>query len=127
MPKPRARNPSTPAPPHRWTEDDARQALAALDRSGLDLRAFARREGLDAQRLTRWRRRLAAAPVTFEEVVAVVRSAPVSPLVDAAAAYVERERFEVVLRSGRVVRVAESFDASALRRLLAVVDEAGPC
>jgi len=34
---------------------------------------------------------------------------------------VGRERFEVVLPSGRVVRVPESFDADALRRLLAVV------
>ena len=43
------------------------------------------------------------------------------------AAGVARERFEIVLPSGRVVRVPESFDASALRRLLVVVDEARAC
>jgi hypothetical protein len=40
----------------RWTESQAREALAALDASGLSAFAFARREGLDTQRLYRWRR-----------------------------------------------------------------------
>ena len=57
----------------------------------------------------------------FEEVipgeVIVADTAPPAP----------RERFEVVLLSGRVVRVPESFDAGALRRLLAVVDEVRAC
>jgi hypothetical protein len=34
----------------------------------------------------------------------------------------QRERFEIVLRSGRVVRVPEPFDTNALLRLLAIVD-----
>ena len=36
-------------------------------------------------------------------------------------------RFEIVLASGRIVRVPESFDAGALRRLLAVVEEGRAC
>jgi hypothetical protein len=40
---------------------------------------------------------------------------------------VERERFEIVLPSGCVVRVPESFDASALRRLLSVMAEVRAC
>jgi hypothetical protein len=44
-----------------------------------------------------------------------------------AVASVERERFEIVLPSGRVVRVPESFDAGTLRRLLDVVDEVRSC
>ena len=35
--------------------------------------------------------------------------------------------FEIVLASGRIVRVPESFDAGALRRLLAVVEEGRAC
>ena len=44
-----------------------------------------------------------------------------------AVAGVERERFEVVLPSGRIVRVPESFDAGALRRLLDEVDGVRAC
>ena len=96
-----------------------------MDRSGLGLSAFAVREGLDPQRLTRWRRQLASvAPPTFEEVMPVVTAATVD---GDAVARVERARFEIVLPSGRVVRVPESFDAIALRRLLDVVDEVRPC
>ena len=74
-------------------------------------------------RLSRWRRRLEdvarSATPTFEEV-------PASHLVDVNRVDL-REQFEIVLRSGRVVRVNESFDAEALRRLLSVVDEGQPC
>ena len=43
----------------RWTESEARAALSALDASSLSVIAFAQREGLDAQRLYSWRRKLA--------------------------------------------------------------------
>ena len=101
--------------------------LAAWDRSGLGLGAFARREGLDPQRLTRWRRQLASSPVAtaFEEVLPVRREAALV-LREETAARAEG-RFEIVLGSGRVVRVPASFDASALRLLLGVVDEVRAC
>jgi len=35
--------------------------------------------------------------------------------------------FDVVLKSGRVVRVSAGFDAASLRRLLAVLEEERPC
>jgi hypothetical protein len=109
----------------RWTAEEAGQALVAWEDSGLELTAFAIGAGLDPQRLTRWRRRLATTgSPTFEEVLPCVALAAVER--DALHG-VERERFEVVLPSGRVVRVPESFDAGALRRLLAVVDEARTC
>ncbi len=109
----------------RWTAEEAGQALVAWEDSGLGLTAFATGAGLDPQRLTRWRRRLATTgSPTFEEVLPGVALA----MVERNALHgVERERFEVVLPSGRVVRVPESFDAGALRRLLAVVDEARAC
>jgi transposase-like protein len=125
MLKTRAQSSSTYLTRRRWTAEDAKQALAALDRSGLDLRAFAVREGLDPQRLWRWRRQLAetAAPV-FEEVVCP--DAPSAHPAEAPAPAL-RERFEIVLKSGRVVRVPVSFDASALLQLLTIVDEVRPC
>jgi hypothetical protein len=109
----------------RWTAEEAGQALVAWEDSGLELTAFATGAGLDPQRLIRWRRRLATmGSPTFEEVLPCVALATVER--DALRG-VGRERFEVVLPSGRVVRVPESFDAGALRRLLAVVDEARAC
>lgn len=109
----------------RWTAEEAGQALIAWEDSGLELTAFAIGAGLDPQRLTRWRRRLATTgSPTFEEVLPCVALATVE---SDALRGVAGERFEVVLPSGRIVRVPESFDAGALRRLLAVVDEARAC
>jgi transposase-like protein len=97
----------------RWTEADAVAALAALKQSGLSVALFAAREGLDAQRLYVWRRKLARhsdfielTPTTPVDVGATLRG------------------FEVALRSGHVVRLSEQFDAEAFRRLVAVLEEA---
>src|SRR6185436_4852614 len=43
----------------RWRVPEARAALDALAASGLSVSAFAEREGLDEERLYRWRRRFA--------------------------------------------------------------------
>lgn len=54
----------------RWTEQDARTALTALQRSGEAVSVFAAEHGLDPQRLYSWRRRLGKAePTTFQEVI----------------------------------------------------------
>jgi hypothetical protein len=42
----------------RWRAEDARQVLAAWRESGESGRAFGRRYGFDAQRLSWWRKRL---------------------------------------------------------------------
>jgi hypothetical protein len=99
-------------------------ALADLEESGLDLDAFAVGAGLDPQRLRRWRRTLAspAETVVFEEVVPGRPPREVTIRAD-----IERSWFEVVLGSGRVVRVPEIFDPVALGRLLRVVDEEEGC
>ena len=100
----------------RWTEQDARVALAALERSGKPVAVFAAEHGLDAQRLYAWRRRLGGAePTRFQELI-VRPSSGVSV----------GAPFEIVLPSGVVVRVPTSFDAAALERLLTVL-QAGAC
>lgn len=125
MPKSRPQSSSAYLARRRWTEEEASQALAALDRSGLPLATFAIQEGLSPQRLSRWRNRLGptAAPM-FEEI-------PTNEIASAvggdAGARSAPEPFEIVLSSGRIVRVPTSFDAAALGRLLAVVDEARAC
>ena len=126
MQRNRSRRTSTYATRRRWTREDARAALADLASSGQRLGEFATDAGIDPQRLSRWRRRLAASAeqTAFAEVV-VPPPAPSAGRASPAA--VERGWFEVVLVSGRKVRVAESFDAGALGRLLAVLDEGGAC
>lgn len=127
MPKHRARSRTSYLTRRRWTAKEAREALSALDRSGLHLTAFAIREGLSPLRLSRWRRRLGPVPAsapTFEEIP---KSEIASAIDGDVAPPLVKEPFEIVLSSGRVVRVPTSFDAPALRRLLAVVEEVGAC
>lgn len=115
MPKPSKPRSS---PRRRWSAADARDALDALARSGLSATAFAAREGFNHQRLLWWRRRLeektsgasSRKPVAFVEV-----------------RHREPERIEVVLRSGRILRCAEEIDASALRRLVGVLEQDLAC
>jgi transposase-like protein len=102
-------------PRRRWTTVEAEEVLRALERSGLSVAAFAAREGFDVQRLYSWRRRLrdnddkAASPPFVEIKHGTV------------------ERVEIVLRSGRILRVAESVDADALRRIADALDEDPHC
>jgi transposase-like protein len=95
----------------RWTEGEAREVLASLERSGETVAAFAAERGLDAQRLYYWRRRVAGGdPITFHELV-----------VRPSSSALQGAPFEIVLGSSLVVRVPPSFDAEALRRLLEVL------
>jgi hypothetical protein len=111
--------PSSPFDRPRWTEQDARNVLGALQRSGKPVSVFAAEQGLDPQRVYLWRRRLGKAePTTFQELA--VRPVPRISITDGDAS------FELVLRSGVVVRVPASFDAAALERLLEVL-RTGAC
>jgi transposase-like protein len=96
----------------RWSSDDAREVLAAQEHSGLSVAAFAAQAGLDPQRLYVWRRRFAAerGVPTFVELAQTVG-----------------ERMEIVLRSGRVVRVPERFESESLKRLLEVLEPSESC
>jgi hypothetical protein len=125
MPKSRAENVINRRRRSRWTAREAKKVLQAQAESGLPLSAFAAREGLNPHRLYRWRARLGAIapmPPAFEEVrgveTALQRTEPAPPA---------QERLEIVLCSGVVVRVAESFNAEALLRLLDVVDGRRTC
>jgi transposase-like protein len=96
----------------RWSSDDAREVLAAQEHSGLSVAAFAAQVGLDPQRLYVWRRRFVAegGVPTFVEL-----------------ARTAGERMEIVLRSGHVVRVPDSFEPESLRRLLEVLEPSESC
>jgi len=94
-----------------------------LERSGLSIRTFAEREGLKAGALSCWKSKLAlgrgqqvgAAPVTpFNFVELTTKADPTAAAVGS---------FEVVLTSGRTVRVPGGFDAAELSRLVCVLEE----
>jgi transposase-like protein len=101
----------------RWTEAQAREVIAALERSGKPVSVFAAEHGLDPQRVYQWRRRVAGGdPTMFREIV--VR--PSDPRAQGSS-------FEVVLATGDIIRVPPSFDEAALARLLDVLVRARAC
>ena len=123
MPRPQAHAPYSRR--RRWRVADARAALTALATSGLSVSAFAEREGLDEERLYRWRRRFArerkaaARAVTPSAPPAIIELRPTtSPSLRRA----ETEPVEIVLVSGVVLRVAETIDPVRLARLVAALE-----
>src|SRR5690606_6632005 len=97
----------------RWTPEEASVVLAKQTASGLSVQQFAAREGLDAERLYRWRRRLETAPGPGPAFVEVQPS--------------RRPRIEIVLPSGHVLFVPDSVDEGALGRLLGVLERSEEC
>jgi hypothetical protein len=87
--------------------------------SGLTVRAFCARRGLSEPSFYGWRRRLeglGAARAAFVPVQVVGGEVPA-----------QGSALELVLSSGRTVRVAPGFDAATLRALLTVLEEGQPC
>ncbi|MDX2090323.1 MAG: hypothetical protein SFX73_20855, partial [Kofleriaceae bacterium] len=78
------RNLRVPDPHATWTEDEGRAALEAWRASGESLAAFARREGVDVQRLYWWKRRLGWRTRTTEREAAPLALVPAA-VIEAAA------------------------------------------
>ncbi len=102
----------------RWSITEARDAIAALESSGLSTAEFARREGLEVNRLYRWQRQL-----TEELGGATALPAPAVVEIRPRRA----EPVEIVFGSGRILRVAETIDASALARFIEVLERTEEC
>jgi transposase-like protein len=95
-----------------WTTKEARSVLSAVATSGLTIYSFAQRHGIDPQRLYYWRRRIEGDAVTPAFVEVHRESA--GPV-------------EIVVRSGRVLRVAETIDGATLRKLVAALEDPESC
>ncbi len=98
----------------RWTDQEALEVLHRLEASGLSVRRFAQREGINAQRLYWWRERQGKKPRGKRGAKFVELSA--SGLAAAA-------QLELVLLSGRVLRFPASLDERALQRLLCALEQ----
>lgn len=97
----------------RWTPEEAQAVLDMLERSGLSVQRFAEQEGLLAERLYRWRRKLRrTAPAAFVEV---------------AVPAVQRCGVEVSLSSGVVIRFAESARLQVIMQLVQMLREQERC
>lgn len=105
----------------QWSEEDAERELKLLQASGEPMEVFARRRGYSAMRLRRWGARLrrSAAPALLP--VRVVTHARGD-----AAGDKEQPVIEVVLRGGRMLRVALGFDERQVAELVRVL-EMLPC
>src|SRR5262249_27963556 len=97
----------------RWTPADARAVFVEQAASGLSLNAFAEREGIDAWRLYRWRRRLdeRTAPATRASATKAKKArsaaapAPTPAVIELRPSTQRAEHIEVVLASGVTLRV----------------------
>ncbi len=100
----------------RWREEEARKVMSAWQGSGATMWAFARENGLVAQRLYRWARQLEVGEKS--EAFHPVRLLGVSRAV-------EGGKIEIELLDGRRVRVGEGFSAEELGRVLEVLEGRG--
>lgn len=88
-----------------------------LAASGLSLSEFARREGIGADRLYRWRRLLGEKA----ERPAPGSGAAPPAVIELRAGPRGTERVEVVLASGVTLRITETIDPAALTRLVSAL------
>lgn len=110
-----------------------RRMVGGWRRSGLSVRAFCARHRLAVPTFYAWRRTLAqrdalppaTAPAFLPVQVVAEAGAPRAPATEAAAA--GGAPLELVLGSGRRLRVGPGFDGPTLRRLLALLEEGRPC
>lgn len=100
--------------------------LAEAERSGLSDRAFAKRRGIDPQRLWWWRKRLDTTGTKKAEVgfVELAVRSPATPMLRAPmpTASMTAGRIEILLGNGRVVATPVDVDPTVLARLLDAVE-----
>ena len=110
----------------QWSASKAKRVLAAAERSGLSIEAFAREQGITPQRLYWWRRRLREqrTSTSSNEATALVSVPQQVSFVELTAEAERPASIEIVLGNGRIVRVPPTFDDDTLLRVLAIADGA---
>jgi transposase len=109
----------------RWSEEEKLRLVAETMEPGMTVSLVARRRGVSASQLFRWRRQFAGEHGMPREtpVFAPVQLLP-EPLASAPSSEETRRSgiIEIVLSGGHVVRVDPHVDAGALRRVLGVLE-----
>jgi hypothetical protein len=121
----------------KWTPEEGAfvvKAFGSYSRRGVTLAAFSRGMGVTAQRIRNWRdgrnpgarrrmRRGGGEPAFVP--VTVVGGAPSSAPLVVNGDEEDRSRMEIGLAGGRSVRVGTGFDAAAVARLVATLEQLG--
>jgi len=113
-----------------WSREQKRAIIAEIDVGGATVSQVARRHGMHASLLFRWRRDLGSAfehPPTEASAMAAPSFMPVmlaaparlEPAVNVAAHPVS---IEIVIAGGRIVRVGADVDTAALARIVAALE-----
>lgn len=107
----------------RWSKAQKSSILAEVDAPGGSVSEVARRHGLHTSLLFRWRRAVAkpmpaSASSPLPAFVPLTLPAPMPPAPADSSSPSRADAIEIVLTSGRIVRVGSAIDVSALRRLL---------
>ena len=100
-----------------WSDAEGRSAVIAWRASGLTKKAFARRHGIAAQRITYWERRLPSSSTMRADITL----APVTVL----ATPPRESDIAIELRSGHVVRVRGDVEEVQLVRVIRAAERAG--
>jgi hypothetical protein len=108
-----------------------RETFRRWQRGGQTIRGFCRVHGLSEASFHAWRRTIAqrdeqvfsATPPEREPVFVPLRLTPTANAVATA----NTVPLELVLGSGRIVRVSPGFDVATLQTLLVVLEEQPPC
>ena len=110
----------------RWSADDKLRILSEASVPGVSAAEVARRHDLCPQQVYRWRREFRASDASPSELTFLPVELAVS-----AADRPKRKRWsgsrsqaEIVLASGRLLRVDAAIETEALRRLVRVLEEA---
>lgn len=104
-----------------WTESNARLFLSRWSKSGMSLKSFCEKEGVNYGRVKYWKYRLSTEPesgmfVPVEVIeVSTEKESICHPILDIG--------IEVELRSGRVIRIDHGVNESVFRELVRVLEE----
>ncbi len=109
----------------RWSEAERRTILAEAGQDGITVSAVARRHGLSPSLLFRWRREFKQSKKREAPEPAFVPLAlPAPSLADPATSCScgPGDKIEIVLEGGRRIVVGKDVDATALRRIIEVLE-----
>jgi len=106
----------------RYSPEFKRQVVAEAAVPGVSVSAVARCHGLNANLIFNWRPRFGATELSTFVPAVIVPDAPSDVAVPNGTQDGSGGRMEVVCLDGRRIILGPDFDASALNRLLSVVD-----